>query len=168
MLPGTVAARIVPGFVLGESATICLTDMPLYGPSVGPTRQCIGVEIADRFKISIGPTVLRAQHGVAPHQVGDDTQRVPIRLCLGGEIGMADHPGAAGAIVDDDPVTAPFFNVLGKQPRGDIHSAAGRIDYSELDRAGRKILWLELGIRLGAIALSAAGVASRAERKWQK
>src|SRR5262249_33403361 len=44
-----------------------------------------------------------------------------------------------------DPIAAPFFDMLGKQPCRDIHSAAGRIDYRELDRAGWKILGLELG-----------------------
>ena len=37
MLPGTVAARTVPGLSLA-AWTICLTVMSLYGPSVGPTQ----------------------------------------------------------------------------------------------------------------------------------
>src|SRR5262249_14913031 len=107
----------------------------------------------DGLEVGIGPAPLRAQHGVAPHQVRERPHGVAVGFGLRRQISMADHAGAAGAVVDDDAIAAPLLDIFGEQARRHVHAAAGRIDDSELDRLGRKIFWLEprefgLGITL--------------------
>ena len=107
--------------------------------------QRVGVQVADRLKVGVGPASLRPQHRVAPHQVGEHAHRVSVGLRLRGEIGVPDHAGAAGAIVDDDLVAAPLLDMLGKKPCRDVHAAAGGIHHRVFDRASREVFGLELG-----------------------
>jgi hypothetical protein len=46
---------------------------------------------------------------------------------------MPDILGTAGAVVDDDPITAQASTCLAA-PRADVHATSGRIHDSELDR----------------------------------
>src|SRR5262249_31771624 len=75
--------------------------------------QRVGVDVGDGFEVGVFPASLRAQHGVAPYQVGERTGCVTVGLGLRGQIGMAHHAGAAGTVVDDDAVAAPLLDMLG-------------------------------------------------------
>src|SRR5262245_8762855 len=57
---------------------------------------------------------------------------------------MAHHAGTAGAIVDDDPITAQILDVFREQARADVHASAGRIHDGELDRLRGEIVRLQL------------------------
>src|SRR5215470_16459374 len=56
---------------------------------------------------------------------------------------MSNHAGTAGAVVDDDPVTAQVLDGCRQQPCADIHAATGRIHDGEFDWLSRKIFWLQ-------------------------
>src|SRR5215475_697700 len=56
---------------------------------------------------------------------------------------MSNHTSTAGAVVDDDPVTAQVFDGFRQQSRADVHATTGRIHDGELDRLSREIFWLQ-------------------------
>src|SRR5262245_56780021 len=56
---------------------------------------------------------------------------------------MSNHAGAAGTVVDDDPVTTQVFDGFRQQPCADVHATTVRIHNGEFNWLSRKVFWLQ-------------------------